>query len=72
MRVIWNGICDPTLHVVAIALMFTGLASVLNFDGSSSQESIAVNRCRLCLSYYSADTHCAHPFLFVASENPTD
>ncbi len=73
MRVIWNGMCDPTLHVIAIALLLTGMGSLLDLDGSSSRGSGPIKRCRFCVCYhYSANTLCVHPRLIVASQNPTD
>ena len=71
MRVIWNGICDPTLHVIAIALLLTGMGSVLTLDGSSGRESGPIKRCRFCVRYhYNANTRCVLPHLVVASQEP--
>ncbi len=73
MRVIWNGICDPTLHMIAIALLLMGMGSVFGINGPSSRESGPVKRCRVCLFYHiNADMPCVHPHLNVASRNPTD
>jgi len=73
MRVIWNGMCDPTLHVIAIGLLLTGMGSLLDMDGASPRESGPINRCRSCLCYhYRANTLCVQPRLVVASQDPTD
>jgi hypothetical protein len=73
MRVIWNGLCDPTLHVIAIAMLLAGLGSMLNLEGSSRGESDPVRRCRFCAGYhYNASTPCENPHLVVASRNPMD
>jgi hypothetical protein len=73
MRVIWNGICDPTLHVIAIAMLLTGLGSMLNLEGSSRGETGPVRRCRVCAHFhYDANTPCDRPHLVLASRNPTD
>ncbi len=73
MRVLWNGMCDPTLHLIAIALLLTGMGSIWNLDGSSGGETGPIKRCRFCLSYHDhTDTKCTRPQLIVASKNPAD
>jgi len=73
MRVIWNGMCDPTLHLIGITLLLIGIGSMLDIYGPSSQESGPVKRCRVCLFYhYKANLHCNHRHLIVASQKPTD
>jgi len=73
MRVIWNGICDPTLHVIAMALVLTGLGSMLTLEGSSGREVGPIQRCRFCIRYhYDANTPCDRPHLVVASQYKTD
>lgn len=73
MRVIWNGMCDPTLHLIAIALLLTGMGSMFNLNGSSSRVSDRIKRCNLCdLCHYDADHQCVPPNLIVASQNPID
>ena len=73
MRVIWNGICDPTLHLIGIALLLVGMGSVLDLNGLSSGESGPVKRCRVCVRYHdNADLQCVYRHLIVASQNPTD
>jgi hypothetical protein len=73
MRVIWNGICDPTLHVIAIAMLLAGLGSMLSLDGSAGRETGPIRRCRVCTHFhYNANTPCENPHLVVASLNPTD
>lgn len=72
MRVIWNVLCDPTLHVIAIALLLAAMGSALGLDGSRLEESSPPKRCRFCLFYHDADPQCAHPRLIVASQGPTD
>ena len=73
MRVIWNGICDPTLHVIAIALLLTGMGSVLTLNGSSAARVWSHQEVPLL---HTLPLQCGYavrrPHLVVASQNPTD
>ena len=73
MRVIWNGICDPTLHMIAIALLLAGMGSFLDRKGLSSVESGPLKRCRICVRYHDyGDLQCVYRHHIVASRNPTE
>ena len=73
MRFIWNGMCDPTLHVIAIALLLAGIASQLDLDGSSLRDVGPIKKCLSCTCYhYNKKHHCVQPRLTVASQNRTD
>lgn len=73
MRVFLNGMCDPTLHLIAIALLLAGMISLIDRNEFSRGESGPIKRCRVCVSFHDdADAPCTRPQLKVASQNFTD
>ena len=73
MRFIWNGMCDPTLHVIAIALLLAGIVSQVDLDGSSLRDVGPIKKCLSCSHYhYNQGAHCDTPRLTVASQDPRD
>jgi hypothetical protein len=72
MRMLWNGLCDPTLHLIVFAFLIVGTISALGLDESSWRGSDAVKRCRACLLYHgSENSPCPSPAIKLASHTRT-
>ncbi len=73
MRVLWNGMCDPTLHLIALAFLLMAMGAVLDFKGTSSGEAVPIKRCRFCVRYhYKPGMQCSDPTLHMALRHKTD